>query len=301
MTGDWRRDQPDNRDKSFNSDDVRRKLLRLRLGTDVCQSLRDHIPISQAPCDRISSVALACTNLCEYFLFRVYHRRERLAALFLDRIARRLSHVDSTGPLGIRGTLRALVRFGIPPLRYVTEDSDGIVQDPVLFGFEKDFNSIRYFRLDPVNFNGQRTLRTVRAFVSAGFPAVFGFAGPESLHTENVIGGWRDIRPVSSSNPAVRGQAGIVVGFDDDRSSPAADFASRSNDAERAPPPRGALLVRHFIPQLAAHDAFLWLPYTFVEQQQAVDFWTILDVDWLNRTSDPGLPPLARPNLPGLT
>jgi hypothetical protein len=304
MTGEWRRDSPDNRDMSFDTGEIRRRLLRLPSTIDPRESLREDFPLFDGD-ESVSSVAVACAAVYQYFIFRLYERHEPLAAIFLDRIAGRLSSSEGNGELNIRAVLRALVRYGVPPAKYLPKRSKSLDRDPILFGFARDFESIRYFRLDPPNQKGRKTVRIVRAFVAAGFPSVFGFPLPESMRFENLVGGWNDIRPIGPANPPGRGHAAVIVGYDDQRVASARDADERpSHDTrtDRTSHIRGAFLIRHALTRANPLNGYLWMPYSFVEQRQAVDFWTMLRPDWLRRSraEEHGRPPLTRPILPGL-
>src|SRR5262245_41085479 len=114
MPGGWQRDLPDQRDLSFVSGSVRRKLLRLKAAPHALESLRDDFPMTDAEEGAVNSVATACTGLVDYFLFRIYDQRERRSALFLDKTACRLNGAPGGCALSIRTVLRVLARFGVP-------------------------------------------------------------------------------------------------------------------------------------------------------------------------------------------
>ena len=61
------------------------------------------------------------------------------------------------------------------------------------------------------------------------------------------------------------GQAVVAVGYDDTHLSTS----------------RGALLIRSSWGRGWGDEGYGWLPYAYVEEQLAVDFWTVIRADWL--------------------
>jgi C1A family cysteine protease len=129
-----------------------------------------------------------------------------------------------------------------------------------LYSFAAEYRSIRYLRLDLRNSHGARTLDLVRAFLAAGFPVAFGFPVPASITTDGDI-------PYRPAIDSIRGgQAVVCVGYDNRRLGAA----------------RGALLVRNSWGREWGEAGYGWLPYRYVEEQLASDFWTLLEPDWMS-------------------
>jgi len=208
-----------------------------------------------------SATAQACVDLIEYFQRRAFGKVRPGSVRFVYKLMRKLlgRMGDSGGDL--RTAFKAIVRFGIPPASlcpYSVERFDE-EPEPFLYSYAHEFHSIAYVRLDRPNTDGQQTLKSIKSFVTAGFPCVFGFAIPDSLTTEADI-------PWQPLQDGVRGgQAAIIVGYDDDR--------LRST--------KGALLIRSSWGAQWGEAGYGWLPYRFVEQQMAVDCWTALKKPWL--------------------
>jgi C1A family cysteine protease len=181
--------------------------------------------------------------------------------LFLHWNARRLSLGPHDGAVGLRSTLKAVTCCGLPPEHlwpYDVAVAD-VQPEPLLYSFATRFHELRYVRLDARNARGGEVLDVVRSFLAAGFPVAFGLAVPTSISRAAEIA----YRPAFDSAPA--GQALLAVGYDD-------RWLSSS---------RGALLVRNSWGAEWGDNGYGWLPYAFVEERLAMDFWTMLRPDWL--------------------
>ena len=61
-------------------------------------------------------------------------------------------------------------------------------------------------------------------------------------------------------------QAAVAVGYDDDR---------------RVRSEKGALMIRVSWGAAWGKRGYGWLPYRYIREQMAADFWTLLKPDWL--------------------
>jgi C1A family cysteine protease len=96
--------------------------------------------------------------------------------------------------------------------------------------------------------------------LAAGFAIAFGFTVCTSIATDADI-------PFPPIFDGVRGgQAVIAGGYDDDR---------------RVRSDRGALRVLNSWGEPWGDHGWGWLPYRYVREQLAVDFWTLAAPEWL--------------------
>jgi C1A family cysteine protease len=119
---------------------------------------------------------------------------------------------------------------------------------------------VKYVRLDNRKSTGIQNLQTVKSFLAAGYPAAFGFAVPNTLSDDGNI----PYRPTFDSTAG--GQAMLAVGYD--------DRWLRGS--------RGALLVRSSWGERWGEDGYGWLPYAYVEENLAVDFFTLFQPGWIH-------------------
>ncbi|MBI2481481.1 MAG: C1 family peptidase [Planctomycetia bacterium] len=288
----WIPDLPDARDYTFRHSEVLsllRQLKRTRrkaLPAEVdlrrdCEGEYFTAPEDQGPLN--SSTAFAVLSLVEYFERRTRGCTFEGSARFLYKVTRNFRQYRSVGEnlrgshsagdtgADLRTTLKVLVQFGVPPNQHWPYDIDTLDEEPsaFLYGLAKPFPNLRYFRLDEPNTNGETTWATVKSFLAAGFPVVFGFPVPASMTTAANI----PYRPDFDSPRG--GQAVVAVGYH-------TNHFGRGQDA---------LLIRSSWGSQWGDKGNGWLPVTFVRHQLAKDFWIIVSDDWLD-SSDIFQPPV---------
>ena len=270
----WSRDLPDARDLRLDSDVVERLLGSLppRRGArqnrvaqiDWSEYFPDMVWERDAPAGSAElAPAQACAALAQYFQRRATGELLEPSALFLHQVAQRLRGHSLDEPGELRATLKALARFGLPPARLWKPGKNSVFPhliDPMMFGYARPWSELRYVRLDAPEATGALVLRTVKAFLAAGFVAVFGSVLPDVLNDDGQIA--FPTRHELATTP----QALLALGYD---------------DQHRWRSQKGALRVRGFFDQQWGKSQGGWLPYRYVEERLAVDFWTLLRPDWL--------------------
>ncbi len=263
----WQRDLPDFRDYTPEHLQVEQMLQKLKASRSANRrrktsvDLREYLPEVSNQRRTNASAAHACVALVEYFERRAHGRINPLSTLYVYKSAHDLLGLKSGNGVNLRSSLKVIVRFGMPPehLWPYREDKVNCEPDAFLHSYADEYRSIIYLRLDNRNSTGQDTLDRVRDFLAAGFPVAFGFPVPRSLTRESDI----PYRPALDASDG--GQAVLAVGYED----------------ERIRTSKGALLVRTPWGREWGEEGYGWLPYGYVQQQLATDFWTILRSDWL--------------------
>jgi C1A family cysteine protease len=264
----WHRDLPDPRDYT-PAHELARPLL---AGLKPERSARGGAPravgwkefFSPVDCQLglAASSAHACAALVGYFERRASGKSVEGSRLFLHQAARLQQRGSGDGGVSLRQACKALVRFGLPPEEYWPYRVDALDKSPgpFLFSYARDYAPLLYVRLDRAAAGGAPTLARLRSFLAAGFAAAFGFTVFDSLSRDPLI-------PFPTCYDSARGgQAAVALGYDD-------GLRIRSE--------KGALLVRSSWGAEWGEEGFGWLPYRYVEEELAVDFWTLLRPDWL--------------------
>lgn len=266
----WVPDVPDYRDYAFTDQPIYKRLSRLRNAQPAQDvDLREFfVTEADDQRNRPMSPVFACLGLVEYFHARAAGQTLDASPEFLYCMVKKLSRLTGNSGVGIRNTLKAIRRFGLPPeLLWSTMDpSDEAPRDPSLFAFAREYKSIRYFRLDFATYaassgKGKRkrvkakyfeaVLRNVKSFLEAGFPVVFGFSVPSSVFSRGKI-------EYRRSESLLGGQAVLAVGYDEDN-----------------------LIFRNSWGHDWGDAGYGRLPYRFLLNGYASDCWSALKPDWL--------------------
>jgi C1A family cysteine protease len=265
----WQRDLPDHRDFDPQHAEVATLLDCLSCSpnrsAEIPESvdLREYYAAVRDQQTLRSCTAHACIGLLEYFEQRATGTPCRLSHLFLYKTTRRLLHWQGDTGVSIRSTWKALCRFGVPPEEYLPYDvaKYEAEPDPFLYSCAKRFPELHYLRLDPPCARGDVVVHSIKAYLAAGFPCVFGFSVTNLPSTDGNI-----LLP-RKKDTFQGGQAVVAVGFDDRR---------RIGSARK-----GALLIRNSWGPQWGEAGYGWLPYEYPLNHLAVDFWTLFKRDWL--------------------
>jgi C1A family cysteine protease len=219
-----------------------------------------------------SCTANAAVGLLEYFERRACGRYVDASRLFLYKAERDL--LGWTGDTGafLRTAMEALVLFGAPPERYWPYDGKPAasntrfdVEPPAFcFAFGANYQSIKYFRLDPTGTSPAQTLANIKSYLAAGFPSMFGF--PVYPQYDNPLPGGLIAYPMPSDH-ARGGHANVAAGYDDDL---------------MVGPEKGALLVRNSWGPGWASSGYGWMSYKYVTEALALDWWSLISAKWVD-------------------
>ncbi len=214
-----------------------------------------------------SCTANAGVGLMEYYQKRAFGNYLDGSRLFLYKTTRNL--LGWTGDSGayLRTTMKAMVLFGIPQEKYWPYDIENYEDEPSSFVYSlaDNYKSVKYYRLDPAGVLPSDVLKAVKTNLAAGLPCMFGFSVYNSIPGINE--GTGDIPFPGQGDKLVGGHAVVTIGYDDDR---------------KIGKQKGALMIRNSWGKYWGEKGYGWLPYAYVENGLADDFWSLVEAGFIN-------------------
>jgi len=262
----WQHDIPDVRDFTPESAKIANvlsksaplKKARKALPTSVdlrpwCSPIEDQGNLG-------SCTAHAAVGMMEYYERRTVGKFMDASRLFLYKVTRNLMEVKGDDGATLRDTMKAMVLFGVPPEKYWPYHTSKFNDEPTAFcySFAQSYQAVLYFRLDPPGTKPTDALATIKRYLAAELPSMFGFSVYSSIPP---LGDGKGEIPFPAKGDNLEGgHAILAVGYDD-RKKIGAD--------------KGALLIRNSWSRSWGDQGYGWLPYSYVERGLADDFWSM--------------------------
>lgn len=268
----WERDLPDFRDRHAGSKEVGDILSKSRTLKAVQKKLPSSIDLSKW-CSAVenqgdigSCTANAGVGLMEYYQRRAYGQHIDGSRLFLYKATRQLLGWKGDDGAYLRTAMKAMMLFGIPPeSAWPYKEADFNIEPPAFcYAYAQSYRAMHYYRLDPLGTTPTTLLKNIRTSLAAGLPSMFGFTVYSSIPAIGEGGG--DIPYPTPSDKPEGGHAVVAIGYDDTRKIGAH---------------RGALKIRNSWGKEWGEKGYGWLPYAYVENEQADDFWSLVDAGFV--------------------
>jgi C1A family cysteine protease len=229
-----------------------------------------------------SCTAHAAVGIVEYFEKRAFQNHIDGSRLFVYKTTRNLMGVTGDTGAWNRTVMGALVLCGCPPEKYwpYTDADPGFDEEPSAFVYAlaDNYEALKYFCHDPLSENKATSmvLLTVKLYIAMGIPSTFGFWGYEEGHWD----GNTYIMPYQNGEVyypgpddwARWGHAVVAVGYDNKKK-----IKNPKTNQETT----GALLLRNSWGTNWGDSGYGWIPYAYVLDKIALDFWSLLNMKWV--------------------
>jgi len=223
-----------------------------------------------------SCTANAGVGLLEFFEIKAYGKCIEGSRRFLYKVTRDLLHwVGDIGAYN-RAAMKAMALFGVVPEEYwpyVDIDQPEFDDEPSAFcyAFANQYEALKYFRLDPPDTTGEDLLKRIKLLLHLSLPSMFSMPTKESFPQETTTG---EIPFPAPGEAEDGGHAMMVVGFDDSK--------KIRNPRPGGIETTGALLIRNSWGTNWGVQGYGWLPYKFVLDGIATDWWSLLNNEWFD-------------------
>lgn len=219
-----------------------------------------------------SCTAHAGVGLIEYFQRKVKDEHIDASRLFLYKVTRNLLQLTGDTGAYLRTTMAAMVLFGVPPEKYwpyIIEEFD-VEPSAFCYSFGKEFQTLKYLRLDTPLIGREALLKKIKKYIAFGIPAMFGFTVYNSYYQARANG---EIPFPSGFERVIGGHAVVAMGFDDNK------VIKNNFSGEKT---KGALEIRNSYGSGWGDEGYGWLPYEYVLRGMAIDWWTLMDHEWVD-------------------
>ena len=226
-----------------------------------------------------SCTANATVGVVEYFERRAFGKHLDGSRLFVYKTTRNLIGVTGDTGAWLRNAMGAIVACGVPHEQYwpYTDDLAKFDLEPPQFVYAvaDNFEATKYFAHDPLSKNVPKpdVLASVKKYLAAGIPSMFGFWGYPSFEATEVPGHIPLPSNAEIGGEPSWGHAIVAVGYDDDL-----QITNTMSNVTT----KGAFLIRNSWGISWGQSGYGWIPYDYILKGVALDFWSLLKMEWVD-------------------
>jgi C1A family cysteine protease len=194
----WLPPRPDLRDYTEYQKEVKAISNKLGIGTGKMKvatsvDLRQWCSPVENQGNLGSCTAHAGIGIVEYYEKRAFNKHIEGSRLFLYKVTRNLMQVKGDTGAWLRDVMAALVLCGVPAEKYWPYNVADFEKEPdaFIYSVADNYEALKYFCHDPLGAKVPfpEVLNSVKKYLEAGVPSMFGFWGFPSYKDSDVVGG----------------------------------------------------------------------------------------------------------------
>jgi|SRR5580765_7550831 C1A family cysteine protease len=272
---------PDLRDYSPTSNELTDLTKKMGVPTSKAPSLPAQVDL-RPWCSPIedqgqlgSCTANATVGIVEYFERRAFGKHIDGSRLFVYKTTRNLMGVTGDTGAWLRNAIGSITTCGVAPERYWPYKVPDFDKEPPAFVYSlaDDYQAMKYFCHDPLGANVPTTtvVQSIKTYLAAGVPSVFGFWGFDSFNNTDVRGGIP--LPCPDETQAKWGHAIVAVGYDDTK---------KIKNTHCNKTTEGAFIIRNSWGTGWGDNGYGYISYEYFIRKLALDAWSLLNAGWID-------------------